>query len=394
MKQVLNSTVVSTGLAIFSMLFGAGNLMYPLMVGMISGNHNIFGMAGFLITTVLLPVAGLLAMILFDGNYNTFFKRLGNIPGEIIIFLCMLIIGPLIAIPRIATVSHVMIAPFIPISLLQGINPLSSFMFALIFFGVTFLFTYRENKIIDLLGHFISPALLISLTLIIIKGIFSAQQALTTMHTPWTAFKTNLILGYGTLDLLGTIFFSSVVLHILKNTAGQEVASNVKRRVMLGLKAGLLGTSLLGIIYIGMSYLGVFHGYGLEIDNQELFRLIAFRVIGNYGAALIGTAVLMACLSTSIALSAVIAEYLQLTIFRNKISFVSTLVITLVACLPLSTLGLGQVLALTGGPITYVGYPVIITIVFCNIAYKLFGFKPIKLPALLTFIGAFISYYW
>lgn len=392
MKQVFNSTVVSTGLAIFSMLFGAGNLMYPLMVGMISGNHTIFGMTGFLITTVLLPVIGLIAMILFDGNYNTFFKRLGNTTGELIIFACMVIIGPLIAIPRITTVSHVMIAPFLP-TFLQTITPVSSFIFALLFLGITFLFTYRENKIIEVLGNFISPALLISLTLIIAKGIFNADQALTTIQTPWTIFKTNLILGYGTLDLLGTIFFSSVVLHILKNTGGQGVATNVKKRVMLGLKAGLLGTSLLGLIYIGMGYLGVFHGYGFDVNDQELFRLIAFRVVGNYGTALIGTAVLMACLSTSIALGAVVAEYMQLTVFRNKIGFVPSLVIVLVACLPLSVLGLGQVLALTGGPITYIGYPVIIATTFCNIAYKLFGFKPIKIPVFLTFIGACISYF-
>ncbi len=114
MKQITKSHIISAGLAIFSMLFGAGNLIYPLMVGQESGNLVFFGMFGFLLTAVILPVAGLIGIILFDGDYQTFFKRLGEIPGELLLGACMLVIGPIVAIPRITTVSHIMIAPFIP----------------------------------------------------------------------------------------------------------------------------------------------------------------------------------------------------------------------------------------------------------------------------------------
>jgi branched-chain amino acid:cation transporter, LIVCS family len=381
--------VISTGLAIFSMFFGAGNLMYPIMVGVSSGQHTIAGLLGFLITAVLLPLAGLIAMILFDGDYERFFKRLGNVPGSLLIVACMIIIGPLIAIPRITTLSHIMIAPFIPWDLLKTITPLSSGIFALMFLGITFLATYRENKIVDLLGTIVSPLLLISLTIIIIKGFFTGHVSTTTTDTPWHIFSLNFMRGYETLDLLGGIFFASIVIKILKQTS----EPNLKKLALIGLRAGLLGVTLLALVYIGMSYLGAFYGYGLEGNAGELFREISYRILGGHGAAIIATAVLMACLSTSIALGAVVAEYTQQVIFGNRIGFITALALVMLASLPLSVYGLSTVLQLTGGAITYIGYPVLIALTLANITYKLCGFKPIVLPVLITFIISLITYW-
>ena len=393
MKNKPSSHIITVGLAIFSMLFGAGNLMYPLRVGLHAGVNNLYGMLGFIMTAVCLPLAGLIAMILFDGNYEEFYKRLGSNIGKIAILISMIVIGPMIAIPRIVTVSHTMIAPFLPIALLQEITPQSSFLFALLFLGITFAATYRENRIVDLLGMVISPLLLLSLTVIIVKGIFSAQEVIAAAPLPWDAFKTNFIRGYETLDLLGGIFFSSIVIHILKNTVGGMVGMNRNRLALIGLKAGTLGVSLLALVYIGMSVLSMYHGHGLT-GSGDLFRVLAYNVLGNNGAFVIGTAVLMACFSTSIALGAVVGEYFQIHVFNRKISYELSLCIVLLLCVPLSTFGLDYVAELTGGPLVYIGYPAIIMLTFCNIAYKLFDFKPVKIPVAATFVVALISYFF
>src|SRR3972149_5511425 len=94
MKNFFKSDIVTIGLAIFSMLFGAGNLVYPLSAGLYAGNQNFIGMIAFLLSSVLLPVIGLVAMILFDGNYENYFNRLGKWFGAAIICTCMIIIGP------------------------------------------------------------------------------------------------------------------------------------------------------------------------------------------------------------------------------------------------------------------------------------------------------------
>lgn len=395
MKKFFQSHIVTTGLAIFSMFFGAGNLMYPLRIGVMTGSQVGWGLFGFLITAALLPVLGLFGMILFDGDYKAFFNRLGSNAGSTIIFLSMLIIGPLIAIPRIVTLSHVMIAPFIPeaFGFLQTINPTSSFVFSLLFLGLTFLLTYRENNIVDVLGNVISPLLLAALAIIIGKGYWYAGEMPHSTQSITEILSNSLTIGYETLDLLGAIFFSSIILSILRKTASKEVAKNQRSLAVLSLKAGVLGVGLLAIVYIGMSLLGVYYGQGIDnINSGELFSIISFRVLGENGALIIATAVLMACLSTAIALCAVIAEYIQYEVSQNSIPYVPALIITLFSCLPLSTAGLESVLTLTGGPICYIGYPVIIAITLCNIAYKLFDFKPIKVPVLVTFIVVLVSY--
>ncbi len=387
MKTLLKSDIVLTGLAIFSMLFGAGNLMLPLKVGMDSGDNLFFGMLGFTLTAVCLPIAGFIGMMLFNGNYNVFFNRLGSPVGSALIFMCMLVIGPIIAIPRITTLSHVMIAPFLPWSFLQEITPYSSFVFSFIFLGITFLLTFKENRIVDILGYLISPLLLLSLSIIIIKGVIMGGALTPSMHSASTIFTKNLLYGYQTLDLLAALFFSSIVLTILKNNSGTGTHYTSRQLALIGLKSGLVGVTLLGIIYIGMSLLGAYHGHGFEhINEGELFKEISFRILGMHGAAIIATAVLMACLSTAIALAAVVGDYLHTEIFKKKIGFVPSLILVLIGCLPLSILGLGTIIYWTGGWITYVGYPVLIALTFANIAYKLFGFTSVKIPVGLTFI--------
>ena len=388
MNKGLGSKLISTGLAVFSMLFGAGNLIYPIAVGLSSGTNNVYGMLGFTVTAVLLPIAGLVAMILFDGDYDEFFQRLGKLPGKAMVLACMIIIGPMLAIPRIVTISHVMIAPFFP--------QVSPFVFAIIFLGVTFLLTFKESGIVDLLGKIISPALLISLTIIIVKGLWGASQKVATVNGPLVVFKENLWRGYETLDLLGAIFFSAIVISLLKeNFFAVNTKKDLNELATFGFKAGLIGTSLLGIIYWGMSYLGVFYGHGLEnINAGEVFREISFKILNSYGSFIIVIAVLMACLSTAIALGAVVGEYVQRNIFNRKVCFASSLALVLLASLPLSTYGLGAVLKLTGGPLMYIGYPVLIALTLLNIAYKKIGFKPVKVPVLLVAILATVSYYW
>lgn len=395
MKRILQSELVTLGLAIFSMLFGAGNLIYPLSVGMFSGDANFIGIIGFLITAVCLPLIGIISMILFNGNYEAFFHRLGTKTGDFIIFLCLLIIGPMIAMPRIVTLSHTIMAPFMPTAFLQDTHStLSSFIFALIFLGITFLFTYRESRIVDVLGRVVSPLLLVSLGCIIIKGILYSQGAAPAIHTNMHIFLTNLMRGYETLDLLGALFFSSIILVILranpknKNKSEQQLA-------LIGLQGGLIGISLLAIIYVGMSLLGMYYGYGLEhINSGELFREVSLRIVGVHGTVIIATAVFMACLSTAIALAAVIAEYVQHTLFSKKISYVQALLITLLSCVPLSTAGLDYVLHLTGGPITFVGYPTLIALTIANMLHKLCGFNMVRIPVYLTFITTLVLYYW
>jgi branched-chain amino acid:cation transporter, LIVCS family len=377
--------------AVFSMFFGAGNLIYPLQVGLTSGNNGIIGLAGFLLTAVLLPFCGLLGMILFDGNYNEFFNRLGIIPGQIILCICLMVIGPVIAIPRIVTLSHVMTAPFLPVPFLQEITPFSSLIFGLIFLTITFIATYRPGKVVEVIGNIITPALLASLGLIIGVGLWHTEHAIQTTNDWWSIFSTNLIRGYETLDLLAGIFFASTVINMLKNNV--QGKNKMRALTTLCLHAGAIGIGLLAMVYTAMYFLGIFHGQGAEYMNAgELFSYISFKILGVYGAAIIATAVFMACLSTAIALCATVARYIQYTICRSHIEYVHALTITIIASVPLTIYGLSTVLKFTAGPLVYIGYPVLISLTICNILYKTCGIHTVRIPVFCTFLAALMSY--
>lgn len=389
------SHIIATGLAIFAMFFGAGNFMYSIQAGIQSGG-SIGAIAGFLISAVCLPLVGLVGMMLFDGQYKPFFNRLGDFVGTIFIALCLIIIGPLVAIPRITTLSHTMLKPFIPFSFLQADTLIASFIFALIFFAITFACTFKESRVVDLLGYIISPLKIIALLVIIIKGLWYAVPIPASPVTPSqaTAFTNNFLLGYETLDLLGAIFFAYVILAILKK-AHYELVDTQAKRALLCLQAGIIGLSILALVYVGMMLLGFYYGPLIPagLDAGQRFREISLLILGPQGGFIIAFAIAVACLSTAIALVATFAEYLKNDILNHKITYIQSLIITLLLCLPLSTFGLGQVLKLTGGPIVFIGYPVLIMLTFCNIAYKLFGFKPVKIPVAATLIIATLIYY-
>ena len=286
-----------------------------------------------------------------------------------------------------------MIAPFIPFPFLQEITPLSSLIFSLLFLAITFIATYRPGKIVEVIGNIITPALLASLGLIITVGLLNTELPIPTITDWWTIFSTNLVRGYETLDLLAGIFFASTVINMLKNSVQNEY--NMQTLTTLCLRAGAIGVSMLALVYTAMHFLGVYHAYGTESMNAgELFSYISFKILGVYGAAIIATAVLMACLSTAIALCATVARYVQYTLFNNNIQYVHALLITIGASIPLTMYGLSTVLSFTAGPIVYIGYPMIIALTLCNILYKTVGMKAVKIPVICTFLAALISYLW
>lgn len=379
MKKVMSSVLATTSLAIFSMLFGAGNLMFPINVGLIAGDQNLLAVCAFMITAIILPLLGIATIILFNGDYQAFFNRLGTIPGKFMTLACLMTIGPLLGMPRIVTFSYTMVSPFIP-----GV---SMELFTFLFLGATFLAAVRENKIMDVLGKFISPVLLVSLLIIIFKALMTGGYTESTHIPNVQLIWNNIRYGYKTLDALASIFFGSIVLTILKqNFAEKNNKADQQELALLSLKAGTIGTTILGFIYIGMSYLGAYFGHDIGAVNEgQLFSAISFKVLGSHGALIISTAVLMACFSTIIALSAVFSDYIHTVVFDGKIRYSVGLIFTLIATYLVSYSGLTAILDYSA-PFIEVGYPALIVLLFCNMAYKLFGFKPVKIPVLATLL--------
>ncbi len=364
----------------FSMFFGAGNVVFPLALGQYAQDHNFYAVLGLLITGVMMPFIGLIAVILFQGKYQDFFGRLGKIPGFLLALLMLGIIGPFGAIPRCIALSYSTIHLYLP--------HLSLPFFSLITCLIIFLFTFKRNNIVDILGYFLTPILLLCLFIIIIKGITFSPEILESPHSKVHVFWVGIKEGYQTMDLIGAFFFSSVVLACIN----REDNRDKKSLILLSLEASLIGIFLLSIVYIGFSFVAAFQSENLvDIAKEEIAGAIAIHVLGSYGGIVTCTAVSLACLTTAIALSSVFAEFLFENVTFGKMGYCTSLFITLAITYLISILhfeGISNFLT----PILQVCYPALIVLSILNILYKLFDFTPVKVPVLVVFLISLVAY--
>ena len=109
------------GFALFSMFFGAGNVIFPPYLGLGCGAQWILGFSCYYAADIGLALLTLFA-ILHAGSPEKALCRLGHIPSAALMFCIVLCIGPLLAIPRTAATTYELaLAP-----LVSGISPASS----------------------------------------------------------------------------------------------------------------------------------------------------------------------------------------------------------------------------------------------------------------------------
>lgn len=385
MKKLFKSQSLAIGLAMFSMFFGAGNVIFPLAVGQYAGDKNFYAMSGLILTAAIMPIAGVIAMILFDGKYRQFFGRLGKVPGFLLALIIICLLGPLGSTPRCIALSYT--------TLKSSFLELSPVLFSALSCAIIFLFTIRKNHILTLLGWILTPLLLGSLITIIVIGLVSVPDRQNMDQTNTSIFLYGLKEGYNTMDLLAAFFFSSTILNILKARV-KENASILRPYVNTALRASIIGAFLLAAIYVGFSYLAAFHGSHLNINGKdELLAAITMRIAGAHAGILVCITIALACLTTAIALISAFTDFMQKEVFKEKISYEITLVGALVLTFFISTFEFTGISAFLG-PILQICYPGLIVLTVLNIVYRLKNFKPIKLPVFFAFVLSAYLYFF
>jgi branched-chain amino acid:cation transporter, LIVCS family len=382
MRSSILSRVFRTSLTIFAMLFGAGNLMFPLRVGMEGGTQSLYGFLGFLATGVILPLLGLLAIVGFNGDYRAFFYRLGTIPGFLAILFCMLVIGPVIVMPRIVALSYEMLSPFMPPAISIG-------LFSVIFLSLVYGATYRPGKLLTIIGTILSPLKVATLATIMTIGFFAPGFAVAPAVLPLQLFIAGGEYGYQTLDLFGTIFFGSIIVSLLtKYSDGGR--SSIREAVKISALSGVFAAILLAAVYGGMTLLGAYHGHGLEHLNEgAIFSAVTRQVLGHYGGALIAATIFLACFTTTVSLSAVLTEYVRYDLMNNRISYQNALLLVLVLTGIIARNGLGVILSVSI-PVVVASYPVLIALTVCNILYLAGVLRAVKIPVAIVLCAVIV----
>lgn len=358
--------VLATGLAMFSMFFGSGNLVFPLLVGQFSDGHTIFSSIGILLTGVLVPFLGILAMLLFNGDTNQFFSRLGKPATFWFSLFALAIMGPFGVLARCITVAHGAYRLLFP-----G-TPL--WLFSLAACTLLFLLTIRKNRIVPMLGSILTPLLLLSLGAIAVFGLTSMPSVPAPETGGWDAFKMGIFQGYQTMDLLAAFFFSTFVInHLRQNHCSTSSLSTFLKSSLIG--AGLLSTVYLVLVVLGASYAPKLEG----VPAPEMLGVIAQYALGPYAAPIVCVAVVLACITTAIVLTSLFSDFLRKEVAKEKISPMLSILTTLAIGFFISTLEFAGIMRFIG-PILECIYPALIVMTLFSIAYKTLGWRAVRIP--------------
>jgi len=364
------SLVISTGFAMFSMFFGSGNLVFPLLVGKDSGGHFLWAALGIVLTGVLVPFMGVGAMMLYNGDNRSFFGSLGKYAKFWLPFIILGLMGPFGVLARCVTVAH---GSF---KLLLPETPLV--LFSILSCVLIFAITANKSKIVTVLGKWLTPFLLVSLFAIAGFGYMNSTAAFTDNGNWQSAFSTGVFQGYQTMDLLAAFFFSTFVIrHLESHSDGTSMTRQF-------IRASIIGGSLLSVVYLLLVFLGYAYGPALTgVAPQEMLGVIAQQALGTYSAPVVCTAVVLACFTTAVVLATLFAEFLENEVSQKKLSTHWAMVITLLIAFLVSTLDFAGIASFLG-PILEAIYPALIVLTVINVCSKVWRTKNRRWPVVLT----------
>jgi len=366
--------ILTIGFALFAMFFGAGNLLLPPLIGLQVGANFLIAIIAFGLTGILLPFTGILSVIYSGDSFTDLGKRINPFIAPVLGTIIMICIGPLIAIPRTAaTTFEVGLKPFFP-----EMNPAIG---SLLFFVVTLILAIKPSKVVDVIGNYLTPVLLILLALLIVVGIVNPTEALQpTKQTMIESFSLGFIEGYQTLDVLASVIFAGIII----SAAKAKGYNDQKSKTQVTIVSGALSSICLLFVYGGLIYLGATSGISdVGIKRSELLIQISTNILGHYGLVAIALCMAFACLTTAISLTTAVGTFFS-DLFNNKIGYVPIVILCTVISFGLSIKGVDEIINFAYPPLAFI-YPIVITMV---IYVVLFG-KVIKDKQ--PYVGALIA---
>ena len=343
-------------LMLFSMFFGAGNLIFPPMLGANAGDNFVPAVTGFLISGVALPVLAIIAIALSGQDIRALAARAGTVFTIVFSIAIYLSIGTFFGIPRTGAVSFSTAVS--PVSGWE--STLASVGFNLVFFVVATWLALNPSGLVDRLGKVLTPALLALLVVLIVLSLFQLHNpgAAPTEEYATSPFPAGLMEGYFTMDSLAALAFGILVISAIKE---QKIANPLPGTTMAALGAG----ALLGTIYLGLAIMGsrIPEGQSYK-DGATLLSHASLQVLGFPGQVVLGGVVLLACLTTAVGLLAATSEFFNYLV--PKISYRAWLMTFAVVSFGIASGGLETVISIATPIIVFI-YPVAMTVIIVTL---------------------------
>lgn len=276
MKKHLQDSLV-IGFALFSMFFGAGNVIFPPYLGLESGPEWLAGFFSYFMADIGLALLAMFA-ILRQGSPDGITARIGRIPSTALMCAIVLCIGPMLAIPRTAATTYeTSLAP-----LVSGFSPA---LFSILFFLLILLLCVRETAVVDIVGKILTPALLIGLLILIVVGVVNPIGPVGEQPLVENVAATGVEAGYQTMDVLAAIVFGYIILKSAREKG--HTTPGAQLRVVSG--ASLVAGIGLLAVYLGLTYLGATTArfFDITVDRTFLVVSIVRNLLGQAGIILL-----------------------------------------------------------------------------------------------------------
>lgn len=363
MKTSKTKTIWIMGLALFATFFGAGNLIFPPFLGRETGTSWLTGFFGFALMDVGLGVLAILAVVSNRrGDIQGVVGKIGKLPGELMAAIIIICIGPGLCIPRTAATTFEMgISTLFP-----GISP---WIFGVVFFGIVLILTIRPTKVVDIVGKYLTPALLAVMLLLIVLGVINPIGP-ATAEPNVVPLKEGLLNGYQTMDGVGALLLTGIVTSAAINK-GYTEKKELSR--MIG-AAGIIAGFLLMLVYGGLTYLGATTSTMerfAELNQAGLLLNIVQAIMGNAGMILLAVIVFLACLTTAVGLTSVAADYFT-NLTNGKAKYEILVIGITIFSYVISNFGLSNIISISG-PILTLLYPptlVLVLLTFFDEVFK------------------------
>mgnify|MGYP000020562769 FL=1 len=362
------------GFALFSLFFGAGNLILPPSLGIKAGLDWWIVVLGFAITAVAIPILAIFAHAKLQGTLYDFGKKVSPVFSTV---YCMLIYVISIAIPspRTAAVTHEMtVQPFFETT------PLFT---SVIYFILVFIFAINRTRVIGLIGKFLTPIIVLILLIIIGIAIFGSPGTVNPSSFT-TPFVDGLLEGYQTFDAIGGVVVGAVI--IISLNYSSHTTFDAKRRLIR--KAGLIAGSGLLLIYGGLILSGSLFSstFAENASRTEVLSSLSTQTLGNLGTTFLSVLVALACFTTAVGIVTGTADYVKGICNNSKNAFIITAAIASIIGVIVGSYQVDLIITLAVPALMFL-YPITIVLILLNIVPDKYASKLVfRAVVLVTFI--------
>ena len=373
--------MVLVSFMLFSRFFGAGNLIFPPFLGQNAGKNTLPAMLGFLTTAVILPVLGVVVVARFNG-LDCLARQVGKRFALVFTVLIYASIGPGLGIPRAASVPFEMaVAPYLP----EGANTtVWMAAYSLAFFLIAWWLCMNPGKLVNRIGSFLTPSLLILLVFLFVNFVIRGQVDVAQPQVDYqrAAFLKGFSEGYQTMDTIAALNFGLVIATTLGTFGLNEKKDKLHHTVLAGLAAGtILAAVYAMLMYMGMCSSGV---YPIQENGAWTLRHIVYQLFGAPGAILLAAIFTLACLTTCVGLINSISQYFS-TLFK-KLNYKQWVCVIVIFSFFVCNLGLNMILSISI-PVLNAIYPVSIVLILMGLSHDVWKENPYAYPVTVAGTG-------